>query len=246
MRMPAHLSSPRNAATAVSLARRLIMALLCLTPLLSPAVVAAPDDKPTATRPQVQFHTNLGDFTVELDPVAAPKTVDNFLQYVHSGHYNGAIFHRVIKNFMIQGGGFDTSFVQKPARTPILHEGQQSRKAGLRNTAGTIAMARTSDPNSATAQFFINAKDNPFLDPTIIPDGDPVPLFTYQGKTYTNIPRSQLLRHPALAGYTVFGKVISGMDVIDKIRAIPTGAAGPFSSDVPKKTVLIQSARQIK
>lgn len=149
--MPAHLSSPRNAATAVSLARRLIMALLCLTPLLSPAVVAAPDDKPTATRPQVQFHTNLGDFTVELDPVAAPKTVDNFLQYVHSGHYNGAIFHRVINNFMIQGGGFDTSFVQKPARTPILYEGQQSRKAGLRNTAGTIAMARTSDPNSATA-----------------------------------------------------------------------------------------------
>ncbi len=244
--MPAHHSSLRNAATTVSLTRRLVMALLCLTPLLSPVVVAAPDDKPTATRPQVQFHTNLGDFTVELDPVAAPQTVDNFLQYVHSGHYNGTIFHRVISNFMIQGGGFDASFVQKPTQAPIVHEGQQSRKAGLRNITGTIAMARTTDPDSATAQFFINAKDNPFLDPTIIPNGDPVPLFTYQGKNYTNIPRAQLLRHPALAGYTVFGKVISGMDMIERIRTTPTGAAGPFSSDVPQKPVLIQSARQIK
>ncbi len=244
--MPAHHSSLRNTIPAVPLARRLVVALLCLAPLLSPAVVAAADDRPAAPRPQVQFHTNLGDFTVELDPAAAPKTVDNFLQYVHSGHYNGTIFHRVIGNFMIQGGGFDTSFVQKPTRAPIAHEGQQSRKAGLRNITGTIAMARTTDPNSATAQFFINVKDNPFLDPTIIPNGDPVPLFTYQGKNYTNIPRAQLLRHPALAGYTVFGKVISGMDVIDRIRITPTGAAGPFASDVPQKPVLIQSARQIK
>ena len=212
--MPAHLSSPRNAATAVSLARRLIMALLCLTPLLSPAVVAAPDDKPTATRPQVQFHTNLGDFTVELDPVAAPKTVDNFLQYVHSGHYNGAIFHRVINNFMIQGGGFDTSFVQKPARTPILHEGQQSRKAGLRNTAGTIAMARRNDPHSATAQFFINHRDNAGLD-----------FPAHDGW-----------------GYAVFGKVTQGMDVVDKIAKVPTGNRG-FHQNVPLDPVVIQSVK---
>lgn len=107
-------------------------------------------------------------------------------------------------------------------------------------------MARTSDPNSATAQFFINVKDNPSLIQRSFRTATPYRFSLIKEKTYTNIPRAQLLRHPALAGYTVFGKVISGMDVIDKIRATPTGAAGPFAGDVPQKTVLIQSARQIK
>ncbi|MDO4768862.1 MAG: peptidylprolyl isomerase [Brachymonas sp.] len=230
----------------------LLLAALCLGVA---AVQAAPRKKASAAvtknkvleaKPQVLFHTNLGDFTVELEPAAAPKTVENFLQYVNSGHYNGTIFHRVISNFMVQGGGFDAKLAQKPTRAPVVHEGRQALQAGLRNTVGTLAMARTSEMNSATAQFFINVKDNAFLDPTPIPDGDPVPRFMYHGKTYTNLPRAQLLRHPGLAGYTVFGKVISGMDVIEKIRTTPTGAAGPFNGDVPKKTVLIESARQIK
>ena len=193
---------------------------------------------------KVQLTTNHGVIVIELNAEKAPKTVANFIEYVKAGHYDGTIFHRVIKNFMIQGGGHLVGMKEKSKslNAPITNEADN----GLKNNKYTLAMARTSDPHSATAQFFINVKDNPFLDPTIIPDGDPVPLFTYQGKTYTNIPRAQLLRHPALAGYTVFGKVISGMDVIDKIRATPTGAAGPFAGDVPQKTVLIQSARQIK
>ena len=233
------------------MAQWVLLAMLCLTAVVAQAAPrkgAAAGGKAAAvvTKPQVQFKTNMGEFTVELYPAAAPKTVENFLQYVNSGHYNGTIFHRVIDNFMVQGGGYDASLEQKPTRDPVVHEGRQALKAGLRNTVGTLAMARTNAPNSATAQFFINVKDNAFLDPTPIPDGDPVPRFVYHGKTYTNLPRAQLLRHPALAGYTVFGKVVSGMDVIDKIRTTPTGAAGPFSSDVPKKTVLIESARQIK
>ncbi|MDO4795313.1 MAG: peptidylprolyl isomerase [Brachymonas sp.] len=234
------------------IAQWLLLAALCLGVA---AVQAAPRKKAAAAasktkmveaKPQVLFRTNLGEFTVELEPAAAPKTVENFLQYVNSGHYNGTIFHRVISNFMVQGGGFDAKLAQKPTRAPVVHEGRQALQAGLRNTVGSLAMARTSEMNSATAQFFINVKDNAFLDPTPIPDGDPVPRFVYQGKTYANLPRAQLLRHPGLAGYTVFGKVISGMDVIEKIRTTPTGAAGPFSSDVPKTTVLIESARQIK
>ena len=224
----------------------ILLLMLGLAALTVQAAPRAATGKAAASKPQVQFRTNLGDFTVELYPAAAPNTVDNFLQYVKAGHYNGTIFHRVIGNFMVQGGGYDANFVQKPTRAPLVHEGQLARKAGLRNTVGTLAMARTNDVNSATAQFFINVKDNAFLDPVLIPDGDPVPRFVYRGRTYTNLQRDQLLRHPALAGYTVFGKVVSGMDVIEKIRTAPTEAAGPFSSDVPKKAVVIESARQIK
>ena len=237
----------------ISLMQCMLLAAVCLTVGLAQAAprkggsaAVAHKGKTVQANPQVQFRTNLGEFTVELYPAAAPKTVDNFLQYVNSGHYSGTVFHRVISNFMVQGGGFDAKLTQKPTRAPVVHEGRQAFKAGLRNTTGTLAMARTSDPNSATAQFFINVNDNAFLDPTPIPDGDPVPRFVYHGKTYTNLSRAQLLRHPALAGYTVFGKVISGMDVIEKIRTTPTGAAGPFSSDVPQQTVLIEAARQIK
>ena len=159
---------------------------------------------------------------MELYPAAAPKTVSNFLQYVKSKHYSGTIFHRVISNFMVQGGGYDAKYAEKATRTPVAHEGREALKAGLKNTTGTVAMARTNDPNSATAQFFINVVDNAFLDPTPIPDGDPVAKFTFQGRTYPNVPRAQLVNHPQLAGYTVFGKIISGMDVVHKIRNLPT------------------------
>jgi cyclophilin family peptidyl-prolyl cis-trans isomerase len=168
--------------------------------------------------PQVRFATSSGDFVIEVYPDKAPKTVENFLQYVKDKHYDGTIFHRVIANFMIQGGGFDAKYAQKPTRAPVVHEGREAlEKGGLRNVVGTLAMARTSDPQSATAQFFINVKDNAFLDP-----------------------------NAQSPGYTVFGKVVSGMEVIEKIKTTPTGAGGPFGSDVPKTPLLINSATLVK
>lgn len=167
--------------------------------------------------PKVKFATSAGDFVLELYPDKAPKTVENFLQYVKDKHYDGTVFHRVIGNFMIQGGGFDASYKQKPTRAPVQHEGRQAHEKGLRNVVGTVAMARTNDPQSATSQFFINVKDNAFLDPGA------------QG-----------------FGYTVFGKVSSGMDVVNTIKATPTGPGGPFGSDVPKTPILINSATLVK
>lgn len=162
--------------------------------------------------PRVQITTSAGVIEAELYADKAPRTVANFLQYVKDRHYDGTVFHRVIANFMVQGGGFDTRYQQKPTRAPIQHEGRAALAAGLRNTPGTLAMARTGDPHSATAQFFINVVDNGFLDPT-----------------------------PAQWGYTVFGKVTSGMDVVQKIRQTPTGPGGPFPTDVPQTPVVIQS-----
>jgi peptidyl-prolyl cis-trans isomerase A (cyclophilin A) len=197
--------------------------------------------------PRVKLATTAGDIVLELFPDKAPKTVENFLQYVRDKHYDGTIFHRVIDNFMIQGGGFDTNYMQKPTRSPVTHEGQEAlAKGGPKNVTGTVAMARTADPNSATSQFFINVKDNPSLDPVVIPPGDPVRRFEYQGRVYENVPRAQLLASPQLYGYTVFGKVVSGMDVVNKIKSMPTGAAGPFGSDVPRTQVVITSATLVK
>jgi cyclophilin family peptidyl-prolyl cis-trans isomerase len=169
-----------------------------------------------AANPQVEFDTTAGKIRVELYPDAAPKTVANFLDYVKAKHYDGTQFHRVIGGFMIQGGGFTADFKQKPTKAPIAIEAEQSSKAGLLNVPGTLAMARTSDPNSATAQFFINVADNKFLN----------------------------FREPTQQGYgyTVFGKVVSGMDVVDKIAKAPTGAGGPFPKDVPSEPVLIKQA----
>jgi peptidyl-prolyl cis-trans isomerase A (cyclophilin A) len=195
------------------------------------------------TAPKVKFVTSEGDFVVEVYPDKAPKTVENFLQYVKDKHYDGTIFHRVISNFMVQGGGYDATYAQKPTRPPVVHEGQEAiARGGPKNVVGTLAMARTSEPNSASSQFFINVKDNDFLNPTVIPPGDPVPRFEYQGQVYKNTPRAQLINAPQLFGYTVFGKVTSGMDVVNKIKGVATGAGGPFPSDVPKTPVLIKSA----
>ena len=169
-----------------------------------------------AANPQVEFDTTAGKIRVELYPDAAPKTVANFLDYVKAKHYDGTQFHRVIGGFMIQGGGFTPDFKQKPTKDPIAIESEQSSKAGLLNVPGTLAMARTSDPNSATAQFFINVADNKFLD--------------FRDRRMQGY------------GYTVFGKVVSGMDVVDKIAKAPTGAGGPFPKDVPKEPVIIKQA----
>ena len=169
-----------------------------------------------AANPQVEFDTTAGKIRVELFPDAAPKSVANFIDYVKAGHFDGTQFHRVIPGFMIQGGGFTADFKQKPTKPPVVNEAEVSSKAGLLNVPGTLAMARTSDPNSATAQFFINVADNKFLN---FRSPDP------QG-----------------VGYTVFGKVVSGMDVVDKIAKAPTGAGGPFPKDVPVEKVIITKA----
>jgi len=171
--------------------------------------------------PQVKFTTSAGEFVIELYPDKAPNTVENFLGYVRDGHYNGLIFHRVINNFMIQGGGYDARYMEKPTRPPIKHEGAEVKaKGGPTNTVGTIAMARTNNPHSASSQFFINVNNNDFLNHSA-PTG--------QGW-----------------GYVAFGKVVSGMEVINKIKTTPTGAGGPFPSDVPQTLVVIQSAALVK
>jgi cyclophilin family peptidyl-prolyl cis-trans isomerase len=186
--------------------------------LASAAIFFIAGNSAAQEAPKVKFSTTSGDFVVEVYPDKAPKTVENFLQYVNEKHYDGTIFHRVIENFMIQGGGFDSKFVQKKTRAPVIHEGREAlAKGGPKNSVGTLAMARTNDPQSATAQFFINVKENSFLDPNA--------------------------QQP---GYTVFGKVVSGMDIIQKIKSTPTGSGGPFPSDVPKTPVLINSATLVK
>lgn len=185
---------------------RLAVFLLALLFGLSTAAWADSDN------PRVRLVTNKGDIVLQLDRAKAPKTVENFLRYVQDGHYDGTIFHRVIDNFMIQGGGFTTDFVQKQTRAPITNEADN----GLRNTVGTIAMARTGDPHSATAQFFINVNNNDFLD--------------FREKT------------PRAWGYAVFGRVVTGMDVVKAIKEIRTGAGGMFPKDVPQETVIIQQA----
>jgi peptidyl-prolyl cis-trans isomerase B (cyclophilin B) len=180
------------------------------------AIALAAGAQAQAANPQVDLDTTAGKIRIELDPAAAPKTVENFLAYVNAKFYDGTQFHRVIKGFMIQGGGFSTDFKQKPTRPPIKNEAEQSSKAGLTNVPGTIAMARTSDPNSATAQFFINVNDNKslnFREPT-----------------------------PQGYGYVVFGKVVQGMDVVNKIATTPTGSGGPFPGDVPVERVIVNSA----
>jgi cyclophilin family peptidyl-prolyl cis-trans isomerase len=171
--------------------------------------------------PQVKFTTNLGEFVVELYPDKAPNTVENFLGYVRDGHYNGTIFHRVINNFMIQGGGYDARYMEKPTRAPIKHEGAEVKaKGGPTNTVGTIAMARTNNPHSASSQFFINVNNNDFLNHA-----------APSGQSW---------------GYVAFGKVVSGMEVVNKIKLTPTGSGGPFPTDVPQTQVLIQSATLVK
>jgi len=215
---------------------------LCLSALLSLTCLAAHADDIA----RVKIVTSEGEIVAELYPAKAPKTVANFLQYVKDKHYDGTVFHRVISSFMVQGGGFDAKYTERKTRPPVAHEGRESLAAGLKNQIGTLAMARTNDPQSATAQFFINVTDNAFLDPTPIPEGDPVKRFEYQGRTYDNVPRANLLNAPQLFGYTVFGKVVSGMDVVQKIKSAPTGAGGPFPSDVPKTPILINSITLLK
>ena len=166
-------------------------------------------------KPRVLMQTSMGEIVLELDPEKAPKTVENFLRYVDEGFYDGTIFHRVIDGFMIQGGGFTADYEKKETHPPIINEADN----GLRNTIGTIAMARTMEPHSATAQFFINVNNNAFLD--------------FRDKT------------PRAWGYAVFGRVVEGMDTVANIKGVFTGPGGPFSKDAPQETVLIEKVTLI-
>ena len=192
--------------------RTLVAFTLAVVTVAAGTAARAADPKPAA-KPEggsnvVVLETTLGNIEIQLDAEKAPISTENFLAYVDSGHYDGTVFHRVIPGFMIQGGGFDAQLSQKPTRGPIKNESGN----GLSNQRGTIAMARTNDPNSATAQFFINTVDNDFLN-----------------------------RPP---GYAVFGKVTAGMDVVDKIAGVKTGAKGMFGQDVPLESVVITKARR--
>ena len=184
-----------------------------LLPWLGAAILAAAIPLSAAAQ-TVKLATSLGDIVLELDAAKAPKTVENFVQYVKAGHYDGTVFHRVIENFMIQGGGMTADMNEKPTRAPIPLESRN----GLANVRGSVAMARTSEPNSATAQFFINVKDNAFLDAANSRDGN---------------------------GYAVFGKVTAGMDVVDKIRNVKTGNKGPHQN-VPLEPVTIKKATLVE
>lgn len=184
--------------------RRFSLALMSMLLLL--ALGSGPA---SAAAPRVHMLTSEGEIVLELSPDKAPKTVENFLRYVREGFYDGTIFHRVIDGFMIQGGGFTPEFRRKETHAPIENEANN----GLSNTVGTIAMARTRDPQSATAQFYINVADNTFLD--------------YRSST------------PSGWGYCVFGHVVKGMDVVDRIKGVRTGPGGPFPKDVPAEPVVI-------
>ncbi len=192
-----------------------------LTSLALTLVLALPmaSQAQTSGVTKVRISTSMGDIEAELYADKAPKTVANFLQYVNDKHYDGTIFHRVIAGFMVQGGGYDAQYKEKKTRAPVPHEGRQALAAGLKNTTGTLAMARTNDPQSATAQFFINVVDNSFLN--------------------FSAPTTQGY------GYAVFGKVISGMETIDKMRAVPTGNKGMFQN-VPNTPIVINSATLAK
>ncbi|HEY5863575.1 MAG TPA: peptidylprolyl isomerase [Casimicrobiaceae bacterium] len=202
---------------------RRIAARFASSVALAAALVTMPA---LAANPQVEFDTTLGKIRIELYPDAAPKTVANFIDYVKAKQYDGTQFHRVIDGFMIQGGGFTTDFKPKPTRPPIVNEAEMSSKAGILNVPGTIAMARTSDPNSATSQFFINVADNKALN-FRSPD-------------------------PGGIGYTAFGKVVDGMDVVTKIAKVAKGGGKPVPpgtplspADVPTEPVVITAARVI-
>lgn len=191
-----------------------LLSLACTSSFAADQSTAAAEAADTeATQPQVQLVTNLGEIVLELYPDKAPNTVANFLQYVEDGYYNGTIFHRVIDGFMIQGGGFDSDLKKKSTRAPVKNEADN----GLKNDKFTIAMARTGDPHSASAQFFINVADNDFLN--------------HKAKDMSGW------------GYAVFGAVVSGQEIVEKIAAVKTGASGPFRQDVPKDTIAIELAK---
>jgi len=190
---------------------RWLAVLLCL-PLAGLAMAQENPLTPTTGPVQVRFETTKGAFTVELDAARAPLSVANFVQYVRDGHYDGTTFHRVIGNFVVQGGGYLPDGIEKPTRAPVVNESGN----GLSNRRGTFAMARTEDPHSATSQFYVNLVDNLALDPG-----------------------------PTRWGYAVIGRVVEGMEVVERIASVPTGARAPFNEDVPLEPIVIETAQVV-
>lgn len=190
--------------------RYLIAGFLCLCAATVQAEPAKTPEKPNSPIPRVEMRTNLGKITLELMPDQAPVSVENFVTYAQAGFYKGTIFHRVLNGFLVQGGGYTANFEAKPLRLPIINEANN----GLKNTRGTIAMARLPDPNSATSQFFINTTDNTFLDQSTTQDG-----------------------------YAVFGKVVEGMDVVEKIQTLPIKAVENIGKNVPVEAVVIEEVK---
>jgi cyclophilin family peptidyl-prolyl cis-trans isomerase len=191
---------------------RIGLVVVAATLFADPGLAQAPSAAASGPA-RVRFETSMGAFTVELDGGRAPLSVANFLQYVGDGHYDGTVFHRVIGNFVVQGGGFLPDGTEKPTRPPVPNESGN----GLSNRRGTVAMARTDDPHSATSQFYVNLTDNLALDPG-----------------------------PSRWGYAVIGRVVEGMEVIDRISGVATGAKGPFPEDAPLEPVVIQAARVVE
>jgi cyclophilin family peptidyl-prolyl cis-trans isomerase len=192
----------------------LLSALLISAALLgSPAVLAQSAQPPAQAAPRVRVETTRGNFVIELDTQRAPLTVASFLEYVKAGHYTDTIFHRVIGNFVVQGGGFDVKYVEKPTRAGTPNESGN----GLSNRRGSVGLARTGDPHSGTAQFYVNLTDNAALDP-----------------------------QPSRWGYAVFGRIVEGMTVVDDIGAVATGSAGTFERDAPLQPVLIKRVEVLK
>ena len=194
-------------------ARLLFASLLLAAGLTAHAQDATKDTPQNPNNPRVQVETSMGKFVIELDPGRAPLTVANFLQYVREGYYSGVIFHRVISNFIAQAGQYDEKYAEKTARAPIANESGN----GLSNRRGTVGLARTADPHSGDAQFYVNLQDNGLLDP-----------------------------QPTRWGYTVFGKVVDGMNVVDDIGQVATGEAAPFGRDAPVKPVIIIRIEEVK
>lgn len=194
-------------------ARLLIASLLLVAGLNAHAQDTSKDTSQNPNNPRVRVETSMGKFVIELDPARAPLTVANFLQYVREGYYSGVIFHRVISNFIAQAGQYDEKYTEKTARAAIANESGN----GLSNRRGTVGLARTADPHSGDAQFYLNLQDNGLLDP-----------------------------QPTRWGYTVFGKVVDGMNVVDDIGQVATGEAGPIKKDAPLKPVIIIRIEEIK
>lgn len=210
-----------------------IGAIGCLT-IFAPLAVAQ-------ELPKVNIKTSMGNIVVELYPEKAPKTVENFLRYVKKGHYDKTIFHRVIDNFMIQGGGMDAAMREKPTDKSVVSEAKVAYEHDLKNDIGTIAMARTNDPNSARAQFYINVNNNDFLNYQPVPDGDPVQMMKNGEPVTMSRARAMIVS----AGYTPFGKVIEGWDVVEKIKATPTSEVS-IHQNVPVKMITIISIKLMK
>jgi peptidyl-prolyl cis-trans isomerase A (cyclophilin A) len=213
--------------------------------MISTALLAAANAN-AQSEPLVKISTSMGDMVVELQSKFAPNTVAHFLRNVDEKAYDGTIFHKLVPNYVMQGGGFDQNFKERNVTVYLKHEGQEAAARGnIKNSTATLGMARKLTRDSASLEFFINLANNPDLDPVAVPDTDPVLRFEWGGKVYENVPRQRLLDAPELFGYTTFGKIVSGGELIEKFKSLKTGVAGPFNGDVPVDPLVINRIERL-